>query len=270
MNQFIVDLGRALLELFEILKGDSSGIFQGSHEAAIFEAQGGQVGEAGRQHLTSVLETARAIQIRVDALNLAIARVNGVDPALAVRVRDVCSPILQQSRQYLQAAAETERVVVSLRQTDPTRFEGVILGEGGLGPEIGRSGPALVSNQLNRLAAQLAARGIEPGLIPSARHSLQSVTSTIRQLPRDAEAAVANLRDKVALMTSFLGIAARQALAAGRVALSAALTAMEQALIQIGSRLNVPFIIFTIPRSTIERMLDDLHNDLTLSGDRMT
>ena len=45
----LVDLGKSLLDLFLILRGNSHGIFQGTHEAALFEAQGGQIGPGGFQ-----------------------------------------------------------------------------------------------------------------------------------------------------------------------------------------------------------------------------
>ncbi len=161
-DELLIDLGRSLMELFLIMRGNSHGIFQGTHEAAIFEAQGGQIGPGGFSHLNDLRATAIAIQSRQDALNLALNRINGIDQAVGTRIKEVVQPLLRQSGQFLSAAKETERVAAELQRTDPTRFRGVLLGQGGLGPEIGRTANSLVSTQLNQQAQQLTQRGIEP------------------------------------------------------------------------------------------------------------
>jgi len=242
-QQILTDLAGSLLDLFLILRGKSHGIFQGTHEAAIFEAQGGQIGAGGFSHLDDLRATAQAIQSRQDALNLALNRLNGIEPAVASRVREVCQPLLEESGEILSTVNETERVVLELQRTDPTRFTGVILGQGGLGTEIGRTNQALVSTQLNQMAQQLIARGIEPRLIPAIRTGLQGVVAQIRNLPLDAREAIRNLALTLASMRAILAAFARQALLAGRVALSAALTAIGEALVEIGSRLTGPFLI---------------------------
>jgi hypothetical protein len=255
-DQQLIDLGRSLIELFLIMRGKSHGIFQGSQEAALFEAQAGQIGPGGFDHLDDVRKTAAAIQTRQDAVNLALNRLQGIDSALGGRLRAICQPVLRQSGEYLNAAAGTERAAISLRQTDPTRFQGVIIGEGGLGPEIGRTSRALVTNQLNQMSQQLIRRGIEPRLIPTARQSLQPVMVAIRQLPIDAREAIAKLSAALTAMRVILSVAAQQALLAGRAALTAALLAIEQALISIGSRLTAPPII--IPKSVLQEILRQL------------
>jgi hypothetical protein len=237
-DELLVDLGKSLLDLFLIMRGKSHGIFQGTHEGAIFEAQGGQIGAGGFSHLKDLQETAKAIQTRQDALNLALNRINGIDPALSPRLRSLCEPVLKQSGLFLRTAEETERVALELQRSDPTRFKGVILGQGGMGPEIGRTARALVSNQLNQQAQQLLARGIEPRLIPSIRPALQSVVAQIRQLPIGDRDAITRLLTILAAMRAMVAAAARQALLAGRVALSAALTAIAEALIAIASKLT--------------------------------
>jgi len=244
-DQILIDLGRSLIDLFLIMRGNSHGIFQGTHEAAIFEAQGGTIGPDGFSHIDDLRATAQAIQTRQDALNLALNRLNGIDAAVGSRVREVCQPLLKQSGELLSAASETERAVVELERTDPTRFEGLVLGQGGLGTGIGRTGQALISTQLNQQAQQLMARGIEPRLIPAARMGLQGVVAQIRNLPLDAKEAIRNLSLTLASMRAILAAFARQALLAGRVALGAALTAIGEALVEIGSRLTTP-IFFII------------------------
>jgi hypothetical protein len=250
-ESLLADVGQALVRLFMIMNGDAHGIYQGTHEAALFEAQGGQIGAGGFNHLDSLRQTAAAIQTRQDALNAALGRLRGLDPLLGDRVKQICQPILQQSGQYLKTAADTESAAVSLRTTDPTRFEGVILGEGGLGPEIGRTSASLVSNQLNKMSVQLMARGIETRLIPAARASLQSVMIGIRQLPTDVKDALAKLTLALTTMRQVVAAAVRQALLAGRVLLGAALAAIEEALVALGSRLTSGFII--IPKSVLQQ-----------------
>jgi hypothetical protein len=135
-ESLLVDLGKSLPDLFLIMRGNSHGIFQGTHEAASFEARGGQIGPGGFNHLDSLRQTAAAIETRQDALN----RLQGLDGALGSRLKQLCDPVLRQSGRYLRAAADTESAAVSLRSTDPTRFEGVIVGEGGLANPAALSG----------------------------------------------------------------------------------------------------------------------------------
>jgi hypothetical protein len=246
MDELFLQLGNALLDLMLIMRGNSHGIFQGSHEAALFEAQGGQIGPGGFNHLNDVKTTAQAIQTRQDALNLALNRINGVNPSIGSRLRDVCAPVLRQSGQYLSAARQTESAATALRTSDPTRFRGVVLGQGGLGPEIGRTAKALVSVQLNQQAPTLTARGIEPQIIPSTRQALQGVVTSIRQLPLQDRDAIAKLSSVIAAMRALLQIAARQAFLAGRALLSAALISIEQALVSIGSRLTTPLLVIDL------------------------
>jgi hypothetical protein len=246
-DELLIDLGKSLLDLLLIMRGEARGIFQGTHEAAIFEAQGGQIGPVGSNHLQSLRETMTAIQTRQDALNLALNRINGIEPALSVRLRTICQPLLNQSGLLLRTAAETERVAVELQSSDPTRFEGVVLGEGGMGPGFGQTAQALVSNQLNQQASQLIARGIEPRLIPSIRPALQSVVGQIRQLPISVQDARNTLIAILTSMRALVSAAAQQALLAGRALLAAALTAIEEALVTLGSRLTTPIIFINFP-----------------------
>jgi hypothetical protein len=246
-EQFLIDLGQSLIDLFLIMRGDAHGIFQGTHEAAIFEAQGGQIGPGGFNHLQSLRQAMLAIQTRQDTLNLALNRINGIEPALGVRLRSICQPLLNQSGLLLRTAAETERVALELQRSDPTRFQGVVLGQGGLGPEVGRTAQALVSTQLNQQAPQLLARGIEPRLIPSIRPALQSVAGQIRQLPISDPDARNKLLAILTSMRALVSAAARQALLAGRALLAAALSAIGEALVAIGSRLTTPIIFINFP-----------------------
>jgi hypothetical protein len=256
-DETIVQLGKSLLDLLLIMRGKSHGIFMGTHQAAIFEAQGGQIGAGGFSHLSDLRATAAAIQTRQDAFNLALNRLQGMMPQIGPRVREICQPVLRLSNEYLKAAGETEQVAAELQQSDPKRFEGVILGEGGMGPEIGRTVPSLVTNQLNKMSGQLIDRGIEPRLIPSARASLQQPwTAATRELPvvdtNEVRDAITKLRDAIGKMRELVSAALARALLAGRAALAAALTALDGALVSIGSRLTSGFGI--APLEEIERI----------------
>lgn len=252
IDQILIELGRALLELFLILRGTHHGILQGTPEAAIFEAQGGTIGPGGFNHLNSLQAAIQAVQSRRDALTSALGKLNGVNSAVGSRVKDVCEPILKQSGNLLTAMRSGEQAATELAKTDPNRFSGVVVGQGGMGPEIGRTSQALVSNQLTQQASQLQARGIEPRLIPQARTALQSVAGQLRQLPMDAKDAVRNLSATLAAMRALLTGFAQQALLAGRVALAAALTTIEQALVTIGSRLTSPAPI--VPKGVLNQI----------------
>lgn len=243
IDALLLDLGNAVIELLSINRGLLHGIYQGSHEAAIFEAQGGVIGPGGFNHLQSVLDSASAIQSRQDAANLALNRINGVDPFLGPRVRAFVKPLLNLSQQYLDVAARTRDTATLLRQSDPTRFEGVVVGQGGLGPEIGRTSQALVSNQLTAMAEQLEARGIEPQLIPRSQSAAQSVLSAIRQLPMDGREAAQKLAAVIASIRLLVRQTAIRVAIIGRARLVAVIIGIEEALVLFGSRLTTPILI---------------------------
>lgn len=76
------------------MRGKSHGIFLGTHEAAIFEAQGGQIGAGRFSHLSDLRNTAAAIQTRQDAVSLALSRLQGMEPMVGQRVREICQSVL--------------------------------------------------------------------------------------------------------------------------------------------------------------------------------
>jgi hypothetical protein len=243
VDEVLVELGQALLQLLGVSRGLMHGIYQGSHEAALFEAQGGVIGPGGFNHLASVMQTATAIQARQDATELALNRLQGLDPAISSRVRALCEPVLQLTRQYLQTTAATNNAAAVLSQTDPIRLRGVVLGQGGLGPEIGRTTQALVTNQLNAMSSQLTARGIEPKLIPSTQPVLQSVLSSIRQLPLDGREAGAKLAAALGAVRVLLTQTFARASVIGRARLIAAILGLERVLVEFGGRLTTPIIV---------------------------
>ncbi|MEG3627097.1 hypothetical protein [Streptomyces poriticola] len=245
-EELILELSQALLALFNSSRGAMHGIYQGSHEAALFEAQGGVIGPGGFNHLGDVLNTARNIQGNRDAVELALNRLQGVGPAVGVRVRMLCDPVLRLADNYLRIVKETENAATVLRQTGPTRLQGVVLGQGGLGPEIGRTSQALVTNQMNAMSAQLTARGIEPRPIPSTQPALQPVLNSIRQLPLNGREAAAKLAGALGAMRALISQTAVRAGLIGRARLTAALLGIETALVEFGSRLTTPIIVIDL------------------------
>jgi hypothetical protein len=243
IDVLLAELGSTLIDLLRINRGAVHGIYQGSHEAAIFEAQGGTIGPGGFDHLNDVLNTANAIQRRQDAVNLALNRINGVDPVMGPRVRTLVDPLLKLGQQYLDTATQTSNMAATMRQAAPTRFQGVVVGQGGLGPEIGRTSQALVSNQLTAMARQLEERGIEPRLIPSTQSAAQSVMASIRQLPLDGREAGQKLAAAIASIRLLVHQTAVRAAVIGRARLVAVMLGIEEALVAFGSRLTTPILI---------------------------
>jgi hypothetical protein len=243
IDVLVLDLGNTLTDLFRVNRGLLHGVYQGSHEAAIFEAQGGTIGPGGFNHLQSVLDSASAIQSRQDAVNLTLNRINGVDPIMGPRVQAMVKPLMDLGQKYLDTANLTRDTAALLRQTDPTRFQGVVVGQGGLGPEIGRTSQALVSNQLTAMAQQLEERGIEPRLIPQSQSAAQSALTLIRQLPLDGQEAGQKLAAALASIRLLVRQTAIRAAVIGRARLIAVLLSIEEALVAFGSRLTTPILI---------------------------
>jgi hypothetical protein len=73
------------------------------------------------------------------------------------------------------------------------------------------------------------------------------VVGQIRQLTINEDDAKSRLLGILASMRALLTAAARQALLAGRALLAAALTAIEEALVKIGSKLTTPVIFINFP-----------------------
>lgn len=242
VEQVLLDLGTQLLGLFEVSR-TAHGIYQGSHEAALFEAQGGVIGPGQLDHLGSVVQSATALQRRYNAANLALNRLNGLDTALGLRVRATCEPVLRLAGDYIRTATETRDAANMLRQTNPTRFQGVVVGRGGLGLGIERTPQALVSNQLNAMSGQLTARGIEPRLVPAAQSSLEPTLARIRQLPINGRETAVKLSAALAAMRAMLTQTLARASLVGRARLTAALLGLESAIVGFGSRLTTPVLV---------------------------
>jgi hypothetical protein len=240
------DLMRAIVDLLVIISGDAHGILQGTHEAVIVEAQGAQIGPGGFNHIGNMRDTLRVLIERETAVQSALGDLSRFSPGVATRIRAILSPLLTQSGAYRQAMQQTEQMAIELQQTDGTRLQGVLFGQGGSGPEIGRTVKALCSTQMNERSLEFAARGIEPRIIPAARASGQQVIATIRTLPIAIRDAADKVIAVIGAMRVALSQAARAALVSGQSVLAGALNTVEAALVRAGSRFTTPIIIINI------------------------
>ncbi len=142
-------------------------------------------------------------------------------PAVSLRVRSLCGPVLKPADDYLRIAQQTNDAATVLRQTDPARLQGVVLGQGGLGPEIGRTQQALVTS--------------------------------IRQLPLNGREAAQKLTGALGAITVLVRQTAARAGIIGRARLTAALLGIETALVEFGARLTTPIII--IDRRVLHQLM---------------
>jgi hypothetical protein len=253
-DQIIVLLGQALLDLLQILDGRSHGIFRGTCEAVLAEAQGGQIGPGGFNHLQSLRNTLTAVTARQDAVENALNQVGGIDPGLAQRIRQILSPLLNDSAEVIETLEETEQMAADLARTSPTRLQGVLFGQGGMGPEIARDARSLVTTQIQQTAGQLIGRGIEPRLIPSIQAGGAQLMDKIRQLPTTVNDALQNLIAIITAIRIAVQQAAVQAGRAGLAVLADALAAIGEALAAFGSRLVFVPIFVNFER-TVEKFL---------------
>jgi len=240
------DLMRGVVDLLVIISGGRHGVLQGTHEAVLAEAQGAQIGPGGFNHLNDLRGTLRDVIAREGAVNQALNNLAGTHPNLGVRVRAILDPLLRQSSAYRSTMIQTEQTAASLTQTDGTRLSGVVFGQGGAGPEIGRSAKALISTQMQERSKELTDRGIEPRLIPAARSGSAQLLSAIRQLPITIREAADKVIAVISAIRVLLTQAARAALVTGNAALAAALNAVEAALVRAGSRLSTPILIINV------------------------
>src|SRR5262249_48163852 len=156
---------------------------------------GARVGPEGSNHLGSLQATLRDVTVREARMSDTLNKLNAVHPNLGTRLRNVLSPLFQQSQFYRSAMAETEQMAAGLARTNGQMLSGVTFGEGGIGPETQRTAKALISTQMSQRGQELAARGVtEPTrLIPSAQAAGTRLMGTIRQLP----ISIGEAKDKV-------------------------------------------------------------------------
>lgn len=248
----VTEIVENLTSLFVIISGQRHGILQGTQEAVWAEAQGAQIGPRGFNHMADLQGTLRDITAREAAMNNTLNQLNGVAPNLGNRVKDVLSPLFQQTQFYRQTLAESEKLGLELARTNGTRLAGVTFGQGGGGPEIGRTTQSLISTQMNQRTQELTTRGIsEPNrLVPAAQAARTQVIGAIRQLPMTTRDAADKVVAIVSAIRALATQAARQALTAGNLVLSQALNSVGRALAAVaarfGGRLSTPLIILNL------------------------
>jgi hypothetical protein len=244
---FIANVIRLARNLVEI-----HGIFRGTHEAVLAEAQGGQlIDAAGRtvNHLASLQNSRQALANREADIQTGLTQMERISRTLSSAVRDVVKPLLELSRSNRALMDETEAEAANLARTAPSRLEGVPLGTGGLGPEVARDANALVSSQLTAQANQLLARGIDPTLISNATAAEQAYLDRIRDSAVNNQDSIVRLTPVLAAMRLAAQNALRQASFAFqmllRTVLDGLLTALDALASGLGSSLNNIIIIPT-------------------------
>jgi hypothetical protein len=217
LAQLVAELETAVKGLHAICSGSSHGVLQGTHEAVLAEAQGGQivrnVAQQGAtfQHFHDLERTAGDIVRREQRVLSLLGRIGGEDRGLMVRMRESLRPLLGLTRQYLQTMEGTRNLALDLIRTHPTRLSGVHFGSGGLGTGVERGRQALISTQLQQMAGQLRSRGITPTLVPNASATARVVLANIRQLPLTVRDAALSASAAVSAVRLALTQAARTA-----------------------------------------------------------
>lgn len=244
-EEIIAQLGEAVLDLLSMLDGRLHGMLRGTCEAVLAESQGGQVGpDGGFEHMQSLKNALTALSTRQQALEDALNRVASIDAGMAQRLRQMLSPLMNQSQQVTSVLEDTEEMATELARTNGNRLEGVFFGQGGLGPEVARDARALITTQMQQRASELMGRGIEPRLIPSLQSGGAQLMARIRDLPTNAADAIRNLVATLAAIRVLVQQAAIQAGRAGLAVLEDALLAIGAAIAEIGSTLvTLPIFI---------------------------
>jgi hypothetical protein len=231
------------------------GVFQGSQEAALAEAQGAQLFQGGSgtvvKHLQSVREAGRALANRQLEIQNGLNFFARFSADLAAKLREILNPLLRASDATRAVIAETESMAADLARTNATRLQGIAL-------QTGPRDVALISNQLNAQNAALAARGAPTTLLPDPG-TAQAYLSRVRQMAIDAREAAS----RIVPMIAAIRVACTQALArasvVGRALLSTVLDALSAALeavIQAGT-LITPIIIIVPPKLPGSMRLED-------------
>jgi len=241
---FISNIIRLAQNLMEI-----HGVFRGTHEAVLAEAQGGELIDSAGQvvnHLASLQQSRQTLINREADIQANLTQLERISRTLSSVARDVVKPLLEFSRNNRALMTETEDEAAQLLRTAPTRLQGVPLGTGGLGPEVARDANSLISSQLAAQANQLAARGIDPQLISNATAAEQALLDRIRDQAINNQDTVAKMTPIIAAMRLAAQAALRQAAFAVRMLLNTILDGLIAALdalaASMGSMLVTPLI----------------------------
>jgi hypothetical protein len=257
VDQLAEKIPPAVAKLQDLLSGQAHGVLRGSCEAAIAEAQGAQIiiadgGGKTSDHITSLGQSLRALQnaraqisnllgqLRMQAQfgNVPFEEVNDLSGAL--------KPLTALEGEREAVMQETLNLVETLKATNPGRLAGVAFGQGGLGPEIGRTVQSLVTSQIQQLAPTLTSRGIEPSLVPSNLvGAAEELLEEIEEMPISTKAAAVEAAAAAAMVrASVTSLLARMTATASSTFLESVGGFLE-AMWGVGGRLiSFPLILF--------------------------
>lgn len=212
------------------------GLFRGTFEAAIAEAQGAELSKPSSEtytHLQSLQDTIRGLTTRVNALTGSLERLSKVDPKAAGELSRAVQPALSRGRALIALGNQTRQLIAEIKnlQWAQASSMGARLGRVPL-QTAGRTYASLVSTQLQRMNLNL---------LPNALSTQYSNTlAGIRQLPTT----VAELREQgrniAGAVSSALTALARSGTASAVVRFFGA---AAEVLYKIGSTLTSPIIL---------------------------
>jgi hypothetical protein len=197
--ELVQQLQIAVGELRKAMSGSVHGIFRGSHEAALAEAQGLKIykspakDQTAFSHLTDLENTENNLAMKESQINSLLGKIGEEMPGVMTRLKEKLQPLLGQSENYRETIARTQGLAQQLKNSDPNRLESAWANKGGLKIDAGRSYTSLVSTQMEQQASALKAQGIDPVLVsnPTAADAIQ--LAAIRQLPVSKEVALSRI-----------------------------------------------------------------------------
>jgi hypothetical protein len=222
---------------------------QGTYEAAIVEAQGATwVGGGARDHLTELVEIRQALLTLEQQITMIVNQL-GLNAASGGRLNEILeNNLFKFSRTFRDIITQTESLCAQLRTTDATRLQGVSFFEGGAGPNVQRTVGSLPSQQLQQtfMRSQLAP-GVEPTIVRSGQPAFQQVLNSIRTLPVTFDDLKRNVQQITGSLIAAIRLWMSQTMAAANAALRAGMLLIEEAIVEMGSRLTTPIIIIGNP-----------------------
>jgi hypothetical protein len=240
--EIYVDLLEGVVDLLNMM---TKGAFlQGTHEAALVEAQGaGWVGGSGN-HLNDIVQARNAIVNKEEVIKKILTLIRGQNPAAAARLKDLLEQnLFRHSRVLKDTITQTEQMALQLRTTEGQRLAGVKFFEGGGGANVGRTVASLPSEQLKTPALQSQLRaGVEPSIVPRAHPLAQRTVGLIRQLPVTFEDVKRNIAQITGSILTAIRIWVSEFVAQASAAARVAMFALEAALVRFGSSLSTPLI----------------------------
>jgi hypothetical protein len=182
------ELQGAFRELHDALAGRIHAVLRGSHEAALFEAQGGEIYRAVRgdlkpfQHLRDLENAGAVVSGRAHRVESLLGKLGSLRHGAMVRTRESLRPMIERAKEVSDTMFMTRQHCRTLEQSVPARFHGVWFAAGE------RTAASLVSHQLQRRALMLRAQGAPASRIPPPHllppdHAGGRIIARIRALP---------------------------------------------------------------------------------------